>query len=127
MFLNFCYREYGDIRAELHFIKSNILSNILFKVIAKNLQLFFFIVTVNGNWGSWSGFSSCTLRCGGGTQKRTRLCNDPAPSNGGEICRGSSTESQECNTNKCSGTGALNPLVLSYPQMKIVPLCVHPN
>jgi hypothetical protein len=56
--------------------------------------------------GGWSSFGVCSASCGGGTQSRT--CTNPAPSNGGAACVGST--SQTCNTNVCpspstSGTG----------------------
>ena len=62
------------------------------------------IEVVNGNWGAWSVFGACSASCGGGTQTRTRLCNNPAPANGGAICPGASSESGSCNTTPC-GTG----------------------
>jgi hypothetical protein len=68
-----------------------------------NYKTFFVKFKVNGNWGSWSSFDSCTQTCGGGRQKRTRICNNPEPLNGGENCPGRSTESQRCNIKQCSG------------------------
>ncbi|VDH92906.1 Hypothetical predicted protein [Mytilus galloprovincialis] len=56
---------------------------------------------VNGNWGSWSDFTSCSVSCGGGTQARIRSCDDPVPESGGIYCMGSSTESESCNDEKC--------------------------
>ncbi len=63
----------------------------------------YFVLAVNGDWGLWSGFSACTSSCGGGTQTRTRLCDDPEPSNGGRDCPGLSSESNTCNTQECPG------------------------
>lgn len=48
--------------------------------------------------GGWSGWSACSVSCGGGTQ--TRSCNNPAPSCGGAGCSGAS--SQSCNTQACA-------------------------
>jgi len=48
--------------------------------------------------GGWSGWSSCSVSCGGGTQSRT--CTNPAPANGGAACSGAS--SQSCNTQVCT-------------------------
>lgn len=62
------------------------------------------VVSVNGGWSSWSGWSDCTATCGGGTKTRSRSCNSPAPSGGGAACSGSSTDTNSCNTGACSGT-----------------------
>ena len=62
-----------------------------------------FSVPVNGNWGAWRPWSTCTKTCGGGVKRRTRTCSNPAPKNGGRACTGSSAESQACNTLPCKG------------------------
>jgi len=56
---------------------------------------------INGGWSSYSAWSSCTVSCGGGTQTRTRSCNNPSPQYGGLACSGTDTENQSCNTNTC--------------------------
>uniref|UniRef100_A0A4W3I108 Thrombospondin 1 n=1 Tax=Callorhinchus milii TaxID=7868 RepID=A0A4W3I108_CALMI len=56
---------------------------------------------VDGNWGIWSPWDSCTVTCGGGIQKRTRLCNSPAPKYGGKKCVGNTRETQPCSKLKC--------------------------
>lgn len=53
----------------------------------------------NGIWSGWSGWSSCSVACGGGTQARTRQCQNV--SCGGDPCSGASTETQACNTQAC--------------------------
>ena len=50
---------------------------------------------VNGGWGVWSAWSSCSTTCGKGTITRTRGCTNPAPSCGGASCAGAASESQE--------------------------------
>jgi len=60
---------------------------------------------VNGGFGSWNTWSSCSRSCEGGTQSRTRQCNNPTPANGGLNCEGLSTESRSCNTGKCPVNG----------------------
>lgn len=56
---------------------------------------------INGGWSGWSVWGACSLNCGGGTQTRTRTCTNPAPANGGAGCSGSSSETQDCNTQVC--------------------------
>jgi len=59
---------------------------------------------VHGNWGSWSNYSECSETCGGGVQNRSRDCDDPKPINGGDICPGNDSETQNCNTDPCPAT-----------------------
>uniref|UniRef100_A0A087YHW1 Cell adhesion molecule-related/down-regulated by oncogenes n=1 Tax=Poecilia formosa TaxID=48698 RepID=A0A087YHW1_POEFO len=44
--------------------------------------------------------------CGQGFQERNRLCNNPAPANGGRACGGPSTDSRKCQTGLCPGSVA---------------------
>ncbi|XP_062609291.1 coadhesin-like [Saccostrea cucullata] len=63
------------------------------------------IATVNGEWGPWENWSSCSKSCAGGQTSRKRECNSPYPMYGGALCIGSETETASCNTNPCSGGG----------------------
>ena len=56
---------------------------------------------VDGSWGSWTEWTSCSVTCGGGTQRRSRQCDDPPPRRGGTECPGSDEEIQSCNTENC--------------------------
>jgi len=56
---------------------------------------------VNGKWGSYGSYGSCSKTCGGGSKSRSRSCNNPAPKNGGAQCSGSATQSATCNTQAC--------------------------
>lgn len=57
---------------------------------------------VNGNWGPWKQWSSCSITCGGrGRRTRTRECNNPPPSNGGRTCRGQGSSEVPCYTRPC--------------------------
>uniref|UniRef100_A0A3B4U287 ADAM metallopeptidase with thrombospondin type 1 motif, 3 n=1 Tax=Seriola dumerili TaxID=41447 RepID=A0A3B4U287_SERDU len=58
-------------------------------------------VKQDGTWGSWSKYGSCSRSCGTGVRFRTRQCNNPAPSNGGQDCPGVNYEYQLCNTDDC--------------------------
>ncbi|EDO36471.1 predicted protein, partial [Nematostella vectensis] len=58
---------------------------------------------VNGVWGSWSEWSTCSVTCGGGTQLHMRVCNNPKPENGGLPCAGAMVEQQSCNMQPCGG------------------------
>lgn len=58
-------------------------------------------VKQDGAWSSWTKHGSCSRSCGTGVRFRTRQCNNPAPSNGGQDCPGVNYEYQLCNTDDC--------------------------
>ncbi|XP_069497466.1 hemicentin-1 isoform X2 [Ambystoma mexicanum] len=58
---------------------------------------------VDGSWGPWLSWSECSASCGGGEQIRTRMCNNPAPSNSGRLCPGDSSQLSSCNIKACPG------------------------
>jgi len=62
---------------------------------------------VDGSWGSWTDWSSCSQSCGGGTETRGRLCDSPAPAHGGADCHGDGLEQRQCNTRPCPLQGFL--------------------
>lgn len=62
------------------------------------LLLFWF--TVDGHWGSWSPWSSCSVTCEKGVQLRNRSCDHPAPMYNGTNCTGTDQESKPCDTGK---------------------------
>ncbi|TRY54176.1 hypothetical protein DNTS_030451 [Danionella cerebrum] len=49
-------------------------------------------VAVDGNWSCWSPWSSCSSR----THHRSRVCNNPAPQNGGVPCEGAQDDTEDC-------------------------------
>ncbi|CAH1784006.1 unnamed protein product, partial [Owenia fusiformis] len=36
-------------------------------------------ITTNGGWGAFSGFTECSVKCGGGWKSRVRVCNNSPP------------------------------------------------
>ncbi|XP_067294370.1 A disintegrin and metalloproteinase with thrombospondin motifs 3 isoform X2 [Pseudorasbora parva] len=58
-------------------------------------------VKQDGAWGAWSKYGSCSRSCGMGVRFRTRQCNNPVPSNGGQDCPGVNYEYQLCNIDDC--------------------------
>jgi hypothetical protein len=53
---------------------------------------------VDGGWTDWSCFSSCSVSCGKGYQKRYRHCTAPVAKYGGKTCSGDHIEARECDT-----------------------------
>ena len=62
-----------------------------------------FILFADGGWTRWTPWTTCSRRCGGGIQTRSRSCTNPQPSNGGEYCEGKSLERRPCNSQECAG------------------------
>ena len=58
---------------------------------------------MHGNWSDWRNVTACSKSCGGGELNQTRTCTNPAPSNGGEDCKGESVRSKKCNLQLCPG------------------------
>ncbi|XP_032029641.1 A disintegrin and metalloproteinase with thrombospondin motifs 20 [Hylobates moloch] len=56
---------------------------------------------VNGEWGPWEPYSSCSRTCGGGIESATRHCNHPEPRNGGNYCVGRRMKFRSCSTDSC--------------------------
>uniref|UniRef100_A0A8C2MET6 Hemicentin-1 n=1 Tax=Cricetulus griseus TaxID=10029 RepID=A0A8C2MET6_CRIGR len=63
------------------------------------------IVQVHGGFSLWSAWRSCSVTCGKGIQKRSRLCNNPLPANGGRPCQGSDSETRHCQNKLCPVDG----------------------
>ncbi|CAH1798305.1 unnamed protein product, partial [Owenia fusiformis] len=61
---------------------------------------------VDGRPGEWTTWSPCSKTCEGGVQFRKRLCDNPAPANGGSDCLPEELlESRFCNDLKCPVDG----------------------
>ena len=65
-------------------------------------------ITVDGHWSEWS---SCTASCGGGTQTRSRTCDNSAPEDDATGCNSDGSpeeESQPCAVEDCRGNNLLD-------------------
>uniref|UniRef100_A0A7M4DZI5 ADAM metallopeptidase with thrombospondin type 1 motif 8 n=1 Tax=Crocodylus porosus TaxID=8502 RepID=A0A7M4DZI5_CROPO len=60
---------------------------------------------VDGDWGPWSPWGTCSRTCGGGVQFSHRNCNNPEPQNGGKYCEGQRAKYQSCHTEECPADG----------------------
>ncbi|XP_006642324.3 A disintegrin and metalloproteinase with thrombospondin motifs 15 [Lepisosteus oculatus] len=60
---------------------------------------------VDGRWGTWGPFGTCSRTCGGGVQLAKRECNNPVPANGGKYCQGVRVRYRSCNLDPCPDTG----------------------
>ena len=65
------------------------------------VKKFAFLNFLDGKWGDWTAWATCSASCGGGTQARTRSCNNPAPTYGGAACAGSASVNQGCALQNC--------------------------
>ncbi|XP_065068435.1 uncharacterized protein LOC135693793 [Rhopilema esculentum] len=57
---------------------------------------------MNGHWNKWGSWGSCSKTCNEGVRTRHRKCDNPAPSNGGSQCPGSSTHTVICRIKRCN-------------------------
>ncbi|XP_078352920.1 A disintegrin and metalloproteinase with thrombospondin motifs 1-like isoform X2 [Oculina patagonica] len=58
---------------------------------------------IDGGWGPWGTYGSCSRTCGGGVKYRSRQCNNPAPQYFGKPCQGSARgHFRMCNTQECT-------------------------
>nr|XP_006004481.1 PREDICTED: A disintegrin and metalloproteinase with thrombospondin motifs 9 [Latimeria chalumnae] len=60
------------------------------------------ISPIDGAWGTWSPFGTCSRSCGGGIKTAVRECNRPVPKGGGKYCVGRRMKFRSCNTEPCS-------------------------
>lgn len=60
---------------------------------------------LDGGWGPWSAWGSCSRSCGGGIQFSQRHCDSPRPRHGGSYCQGQRAKYQSCHTQECPPDG----------------------
>lgn len=53
---------------------------------------------IDGGWGLWTKWTKCSVNCGIGSTFRKRLCDNPAPQFGGQMCSGYDFEEGPCDT-----------------------------
>ena len=70
------------------------------------------LILVDGQWGNWGVYETCSKSCGSGTKIRTRHCDDPLPSNGGQSCVGDAHNEMTCNTDTCPGNETLHAYII---------------
>ena len=63
-----------------------------------------FLFAVDGGWGDWTAWSTCSASCGPGTSIRSRQCNNPPPGPGGKQCTGLPVGNRPCNEGACPGS-----------------------
>ncbi|EPB74850.1 thrombospondin type 1 domain protein [Ancylostoma ceylanicum] len=56
---------------------------------------------VDGGWGEWRPWETCSRTCGGGVQRALRDCDSPKPANGGKYCVGQRERYRSCNVADC--------------------------
>lgn len=67
---------------------------------------FLLIAPIDGHWGRWSAWGSCSASCGEGNRTRTRECDDPPNLNGGQYCQGGANHTEPCLIQSC-GVGKM--------------------
>lgn len=90
---------YGEIRIIPRQISKDIVLSVCLSLAAP----------LDGDWSAWSPWTQCSKTCGisGGTiLRRTRLCNQPPPMNGGQSCPGNDTETARACFTPCPGKSA---------------------
>ncbi|KAK3105311.1 hypothetical protein FSP39_022254 [Pinctada imbricata] len=60
---------------------------------------------VDGQWGDWTNWSTCSKTCGGGQHFRSRSCDNPTPAHGGVNCTGVLSIMEDCSTYLCPVNG----------------------
>ncbi|OQR78231.1 semaphorin-5A-like [Tropilaelaps mercedesae] len=62
-------------------------------------------ISPNGTWSEWSVWSDCSATCGGGIQRRERVCMGATVDLGVHDCAGQSIEERQCAVHSCPTEG----------------------
>ena len=73
---------------------------------------FFSSHQVNGSWSEWQKLDTCSVTCGNGTRNYQRLCNNPAPQNGGLRCPGPHMKTENCTNPACPGKMIISSFII---------------
>ena len=73
----------------------------LFKLVSTSCGMISLIAPIDGHWGGWSEWGSCSKTCNDGVKRRFRKCNNPTPAHGGRTCPGSANDQKMCIIKKC--------------------------
>lgn len=57
---------------------------------------------IDGNWGRWSDWGSCSKTCNDGVRRRVRMCNNPPLGHNGKPCPGSGYDNKMCILKRCN-------------------------
>eukprot|EP00105_Crassostrea_gigas_P005928 XP_011419685.1 PREDICTED: coadhesin isoform X2 [Crassostrea gigas] len=63
---------------------------------------------INGGFTEWGNWTDCSKSCGGGLNIRNRSCTNPSPKYGGKHCKGSLSETLNCNEHQCPIDGGFS-------------------
>ena len=106
MLYNYAYFIYTHIRINIKYfillwvqfyINACFFKNWKSLLYIHNNTSLFWISLVDGGLSEWSQWSSCEKPCGGSIVNRTRVCDNPPPSNNGAACSGNTLETKmEC-------------------------------
>jgi len=83
---------------------------------------------LDGDWSQWGPWTQCSQTCGitGGTiLRRSRLCNQPPPMNGGQHCPGNDTETARACFTPCPGKFASRVILWIQNRLNIFDLILR--
>lgn len=81
-----------------------------------------FFVLVDGGYGPWSEYATCSKSCGIGTKARRRECDNPKRKFNGRDCSrlGSAIEISACNLKPCPGNLVGHAIFLLFLMLQFI-------